>query len=201
MISGGSWVFNKIEKGSNDVYARFRLKPQVETEEIVNRVSFEFSRLGGKKLEQKAHQAMDTETPLMLLFVCNGTEQASVMADTKQMLDLALDDIERNGMLPEEFEGKDIPLFTLRLNVHRVPSKRKSTTNKGYDHYKDHGRKHSTSKWQKRISASSSFYRLTHTGCDSTSSILANSRSSHAPLQTTPPSATAPACADVSKAI
>ena len=32
MISGGSWVFNKKEKGSNDVYTRFRLKSQVEAE-------------------------------------------------------------------------------------------------------------------------------------------------------------------------
>jgi hypothetical protein len=26
MISGGSWVFNKKEKGTNNIYARFRLK-------------------------------------------------------------------------------------------------------------------------------------------------------------------------------
>ena len=84
---------------------------------------------------------MDMETPLMLLFVCNDTEQASVMADTKQMLDLALDDIEQNGMLPKEFECKDIPLFTICLNVPRAPSERKPTTNKGYDHYKEHGKK------------------------------------------------------------
>jgi hypothetical protein len=36
MISGGSWVFNKKAKGNNNVYARFRLKSQVETDEIVN---------------------------------------------------------------------------------------------------------------------------------------------------------------------
>ena len=63
-------------------------------------MSFEFSRLGSKKLEKKARQTMDTETPLMLLFVCNGTEQANGKADTKQMLELALDDIKQNGMLP-----------------------------------------------------------------------------------------------------
>ncbi len=43
MISRGSWVFNKNTKGSNDVYARFRLKSQVDTKEMVNRVSFKFS--------------------------------------------------------------------------------------------------------------------------------------------------------------
>ncbi len=36
MISGGSWVFAKKETGSSDVYARFRLKSQVPTEEIIN---------------------------------------------------------------------------------------------------------------------------------------------------------------------
>jgi hypothetical protein len=74
MISGGSWVFNKKEKGSNDVYTRFRLKSQIPTEDIINQVSFESSCVGGKNLFKKQHQAMETETPLMLLFVCNGAE-------------------------------------------------------------------------------------------------------------------------------
>ncbi len=43
MISGGSWVFNKKEKRSNNVYARFMLKLQIPTEDIINQVSFEFS--------------------------------------------------------------------------------------------------------------------------------------------------------------
>jgi hypothetical protein len=70
MISGGSWVFNKKEKGSNDVYSCFRLKSQIQTEDIINQVSFEFSWVGGKNIFKKQHQAMETETPLMLLFVC-----------------------------------------------------------------------------------------------------------------------------------
>jgi hypothetical protein len=73
MISGGSWVFNKKAKGSNDIYAQFRLESQVETGNIVKQVSFESSRLGGKNLQKKQHQAMETETPLMLLFISNGT--------------------------------------------------------------------------------------------------------------------------------
>jgi hypothetical protein len=123
------------------VYGRFRLKSQVNTEEIVNQVSFKFSCLGGKNLQKKEHQAMETETPLMLLFVCNGTDQASIILDTRQMLATALGDIEQNGMLPEEFENKDIPHFTLRLNVPCLPAETKLSNNKGYNHYKEHGKK------------------------------------------------------------
>ena len=36
MISGGSWVFNKKVKGSNNIYTRFLLKSQVDSEEMVN---------------------------------------------------------------------------------------------------------------------------------------------------------------------
>ncbi len=97
MISGSSWVFSKKEKGSNNVFAHFRLKSQVETEEIINRISFEFSRLGGKNLYKKQHQAMEMETPVMLLFICNGTNQGSIKSDTWQMLETALDNIEQNG--------------------------------------------------------------------------------------------------------
>jgi hypothetical protein len=77
----------------------------------------------------------------MLLFVCNGTDQASIISDSKQMLNTALADIKQNGMLPEEFKNKDIPHFTLRLNVPQLPAKTKSSNNKGYDHYKEHGKK------------------------------------------------------------
>jgi hypothetical protein len=84
---------------------------------------------------------METEMPLMLLFVCNGNNQGIILSDTKQMLDLAYDDIGENGMMPEEFEHKVIPHFTLRLNVPRLPAETKENNNKGYDHYKDQGKK------------------------------------------------------------
>jgi hypothetical protein len=77
----------------------------------------------------------------MLLFVCNGMDQASIISDTKQMLDTALDNIDQNGMLPEEFKNKDIPHITLRLNVPLLPANTKSLSNKGYDHYKEHRKK------------------------------------------------------------
>ncbi len=141
MISSGSWVFNKKEKGSNDVYSRFRLKSQIQTEDIINRVSFQFSRVGGKNIFKKQHQAMETETLLMLLFVCNGTDQSSILSDTQQMLDLAYDDIESNGMMPEEFENKDILEFSLQLNVPRLPADTKKSDNKKYDHYREQGKK------------------------------------------------------------
>jgi hypothetical protein len=58
---------------------------------MISSVSFEFSCLGSKNLYLKQHQAMETEAPIMPLFVCNGTDTASIMADMKQMLDSAYD--------------------------------------------------------------------------------------------------------------
>ncbi len=130
MISGGSWVFNKKEKGSNNVYGRFRLKSQIPTEDMISCVSFEFSRVGGKNLFKRQHQAKETETHVMLLFVCNGTDPSSILSNTRQMLDLAYDNIETNGMMPEEFKNKDIPEFSLRVNVPRMPSNGKKTNSK-----------------------------------------------------------------------
>jgi hypothetical protein len=77
----------------------------------------------------------------MLLFVHNRTDQASIVSDTKQMLDTALDNIEQNGMLPSEFEDKDIPHFTLCLNIPCLPAETKPSNKKGYNHYKEHGKK------------------------------------------------------------
>jgi hypothetical protein len=70
MICRGSWVFNKA---NNDIYACFHIKSTVPINKMVMWVSFEFSRLGGSKLYKKQNQAMETGTPMMLLFVSNGT--------------------------------------------------------------------------------------------------------------------------------
>jgi hypothetical protein len=123
MISGGSWVFNKKDKGSGEVFARFCLKSQEMAEEIINRVSFEFTCLGGSRLSKKAMQAMETETPMMLLFVCNSTDHSSISTDIRQILDLAYEDIDTEGMMPEQYECRDLPKFALRLNVPRLPEK------------------------------------------------------------------------------
>jgi hypothetical protein len=42
ILSSGSWVFNMKDRGSSNVYARFRLKSTVPVENMVTRVSFEF---------------------------------------------------------------------------------------------------------------------------------------------------------------
>jgi hypothetical protein len=140
MLSGGSWVFNKKDKGSNDVYARFRFKSTVPAEDMVTRISFKFSRMGGSKLYKKQNQAMETETPMMLLFVSNGTNPKSITNDITQMLDTAFDDVDQEGMMPEEFEYREIPKFTLKLNAPRLPSQTKET-HKAYDHFKEQGKK------------------------------------------------------------
>jgi hypothetical protein len=141
MISGGSWVFNKKDKGNNDVYACFHLKSQVAADDIISQVSFEFMHLGGSKINKKPMQAIETETPMMLLFVCNGTDQGSIMTDIKQMLEIAYEDIEVDEMMPEEFKNRDIPVFALKLNVPRLPEKKSAQDTKMYDHFHEQGKK------------------------------------------------------------
>jgi hypothetical protein len=131
---------------------------------MINRVSFEFSCLSRKNLSKKQHQAMETETPLMLLFICNRTDQASIVSDTKQMLDATLDDIKQNEMLSKEFKNKDIPHFTIHLNAPYIPAKTKSSNNKGYIISKSMESRPSTSKLLKRRSTTSNTSQPMHTG-------------------------------------
>ncbi len=105
MMSGGSWVFNKA---NNNVYACFHLKSTVPIEDMATQVSFKFSRHGGSKLYNKQNQAMEMETPMMLLFISNGTNPLSVTSDITQMLETAYDSIETNVMMPEEFDYTEI---------------------------------------------------------------------------------------------
>ncbi len=113
MMSGRCLVLNKKD---SDVYAQFWLKSTIPVDEMVMRVSFEFSRLGGSKLYKKPNQAMETETPIMLLFVSNSTNPLSVSSDITQMLETAYDNVETDRMIPQELEYQDIPKFTLKLN-------------------------------------------------------------------------------------
>jgi hypothetical protein len=94
---------------------------------IINRVSFEFSHLGGKNLHLKQHQAMKTKTLVMLLFVCNGTETESIILDKRQMLDSSYEDIDKNEMMPEEFENKDIPHLPCVSTSHAFPRRLSQT--------------------------------------------------------------------------
>ncbi len=86
-------------------------------------------------------QAMETETPMMLLFVCNGTDQGSVTMDIKQMLEIAHEDIEVDGMMPEEIKNRDIPVFALKLNIPQLPEKKSAQDSKTYDHFQKQGEK------------------------------------------------------------
>jgi hypothetical protein len=139
MISGGSWVFDKKEKGSND--ERFHLKSQVVADDIINQVSFEFTCPGGSKINKKPMQAMETETPMMLLFVCNSTNQGSFTTDIKQMLEIAHENIDVEGMMPKEYKIRDTPIFPLRLNIPRLPEKKSAQDNRAYDHICEQGKK------------------------------------------------------------
>jgi hypothetical protein len=140
MLSGESWVFNKKDKGSNDVYVRFCLKSTVPVEDMVTRISFKFLRMGGSKIYKKQNQAMETETPMMLLFVSHRTDPKSIMNDITQMLDTVFNNIDQEGMMPEEFEHMEIPKFTLKLNPSCLPSQTKES-HKAYDHLKEQEKK------------------------------------------------------------
>jgi hypothetical protein len=97
--------------------------------------------VGGSKINKKPMQAMETETPMMLLFVCNGTNQGSVTTDIKRMLEIAHENIDVEGMMLKEYKNQDIPVFSLRLNVPRLPEKKSAQDNRAYDHIREQGKK------------------------------------------------------------
>ncbi len=97
--------------------------------------------MGGSRLSKKTMQGMETKTPMMLLFVSNGTDQSSTSTDIRQILDIAYQDIDEESMMPEQYENRDIPKFSIRLNVPRLPEKKSAKDNKTYDHICEQGKK------------------------------------------------------------
>ena len=43
-------------------------------------------------------------------------------------------------MMPEEYKNRDMPAFSLKINVPRLPEKKKSN-NKAYNHFQEQGKK------------------------------------------------------------
>jgi hypothetical protein len=122
----------------------------------------------------------------MLLFVCNGTDHSSILSDTRQMLDLAYDDIEQNGMLPEEYKNKDIPDFSLRLNMPCLPADTKKSNSRVYNHYCKQGKKAFHFEVAKEeVPYFKYLYTDTLIGCNLRTSSLGNLLSSLQPLATT----------------
>ncbi len=106
-----------LNKANNNVYACFHLKSTVPIEDMATQVSFKFSCQGSSKLYKKQNQAMEMETPMMLLFISNGTNPLSIASDITQMLETAYDSIETNVMMLEEFDYMEKLKFTLKLNA------------------------------------------------------------------------------------
>jgi hypothetical protein len=57
------------------------------------------------------------------------------------MLDIAYEDIDKEGMMPEHYKSRDLPKFALRLNVPHLPEKKSAKNNKSYDHIRKQGKK------------------------------------------------------------
>ncbi len=78
----------------------------------------------------------------MLLFVCNGTNQGSITIDMmKQMLEIAHENINAEGMMPKEYKNRDIHVFSLRLNIPCLHEKKSAQDNRAYDHIREQGKK------------------------------------------------------------
>jgi hypothetical protein len=90
--------------------------------------------------DKKQMQAIETETPTMLLFISNRTVHSSIYTDLRQLLELAYDNIESELMMPEEYKNRDMSAFSLKLNGPCLPEKKKDD-NKAYDHFREQGKK------------------------------------------------------------
>jgi hypothetical protein len=86
-------------------------------------------------------QVMEMEMPMMLLFVCNGTNPSSITNDIKQMLELVQCEIDIDGMMPEEFKNQDTTSFPLKLNVPRLPGRKSPQNSRVCDHFCEQGKK------------------------------------------------------------
>jgi hypothetical protein len=101
-----------------------------EPEEVLSRIRQEWRKNGGNRLGVKELKTHVTKGAIVLYHLYNQGHEGTILAETKRMLEEARDLEEEEAMDDFEYGEKDVPEFTLRLMVPKIPGQDTTRLNK-----------------------------------------------------------------------
>ncbi len=121
LVISGQRVFEKTTSTTNKkdsrpsaVYFSFAVSSDIPPDEIVARISVDWSMLGGTRLSVKTLCFFDTCTPIAIYFLWNEAQPATLLEELKVILN-SVSPLEPGGL------SQQLPPMTLRKQIPRIP--------------------------------------------------------------------------------
>jgi hypothetical protein len=119
-IWGKNATKGKDEFKNPVVFFSMAIATDNEPEELVNRISMEWSKAGGRRLSIKNLQSFKSETIIALFNVYTATKKDTLLSELNKILTLALAEIQEDDS--DELLGVfEVPKMDLRLQVPKLP--------------------------------------------------------------------------------
>ena len=112
-----------------EVYFSFTMSCDIEPEDVLNRISFEWGEMKGRRLQIKDLPSFLSETPFVLYNIYNQGHWPSIIRELTTILGKARDAASNDDNLEEECEARSIPPMTFRQNVPKLPGQDTSQFN------------------------------------------------------------------------
>ena len=93
----------------------------IETEDLLNRISFEWEKMKGRRLQIKDLPSFLSETPFALYKIYNQGNWPSIIRELTTIIAMARYASTKDDNLEEEYETRPIPSMTFRKNVPKLP--------------------------------------------------------------------------------
>ena len=107
------------------LFFTFCFSSDKDPEDVLDRLSAEWGRMGGKKLEVKGLKSFATETTHVIYCLHNQGHEKTIIDELTSILTTVRDVTEAEGMLNLEDDGFDgsrpVPAMALRRNVPKIP--------------------------------------------------------------------------------
>ena len=105
-----------------EVYFSFGMSCDIEPEDLLNRISFEWGGMKGRRLQIKDLPYLLLETPFALYKIYNQGYWSSIIRELTTILGKARDASRKDENLEEEYEARHIPPMTFSYkNVPELP--------------------------------------------------------------------------------
>jgi hypothetical protein len=126
-IWGKNATKGKDEYKNPVVFFSMAIATDNEPEELVNRISMEWSKAGGQRLSIKNLQSFKSETIIALFNVYTATKKDTLLSKLNKILTLALAEIQEDDS--DEFLGVfKVPKMDLHLQVPKLPGRMSPTS-------------------------------------------------------------------------
>ena len=104
-----------------ELYFSFAISCDIEPEDLLNRIRFEWGKMKGQRLQIKDLLSFASETPLLLYKLYNQGHWKSIIRELTMIMEKARNTTSRDDNLEEKHEARLIPPMKFHKNILKLP--------------------------------------------------------------------------------